>query len=315
MLGETAAADSSADNGDRMMRTASVWLGIVVLVCVGMVVGCRKEEAKPSPAPKGKTEPLADSTAPAKPAMTPAPTGMGDKTAPAAPREKADPVTKAPTPEAISTPPDETPKTAAGAAAPSVPRGPMRLGDDRNPQEVAAAKTKRPGSDSGSKAGTVPARRRTQPPRSPSSPAPNARRSSNFKPINMPDVMFHCPSCNAAFTMPSSQGYPLIASARRKNPKGRPQVTCTKCGKKTALPAVKCVKCGAIRTAPKKMDLSMRDGFFDECKACGYSRMRENIIRGLKKRKASGRPLNLEKARPHVRRAIEDAKARGEWED
>jgi len=178
----------------------------------------------------------------------------------------------------------------------------MRLGETRKPasgadQAGAGGKTARGGKPRPGKIG---------------------KSSKPWKPIQPSDRMYYCTSCQKTFSLSYKEAGPLLREAQKRAPRKRPKLKCTKCGKVEAVPAMKCVKCNAIITGPEEIPdpKSIFQGtgpFPDECKKCGFSQMREGILRGVRQRMKHGK-LDLDKLPPMVRRAIEDAKAKGQWD-
>lgn len=251
--------------------------------------GCKKEEPRPSPPPKAETGEKA------KPEAAP----------PVAAPQDASPKTTAPAPGPVSTSPAAASQAATPAPAKAAAQkpGPMRLGETRKPA---------PGAGQPSAAGKAAPGGKPRPGRV-------GKSSKPWKPIQPSDRMYYCLSCKQTFTLSYKEAAPQLREAAKRAPRKRPKLKCIKCGKVEAVPAMKCVKCGAIITGPEEIPepKSIFQGtgpFPDECKKCGYSQMREGILRGVRQRMKQGK-LDMEKLPPMVRRAIEDAKAKGQWEE
>jgi hypothetical protein len=245
------------------MHRSLCFLGIAVMVGGCLLSGCRKEE--PTPA-----KPKAKEVEPAPSDDAPAPKPPADTTA---------------------AKPDETPKK---EAAP--PKGPMRLGESRNPDAKA---------DPAKKTAKAGPRRK------------GARDRHGWKKIPRPDRTFHCIHCGNTYTMTADEATPILRDAYKKNPGHRPELPCPKCKQKGAVPAMKCTKCDGIITAPTTFPTKMRgplpDKFYDKCPKCGYSKMRERLVQGVRKRMKQQPNYDIKTAPSIIQQAVEEAKARGEW--
>ncbi len=276
------------------MRKCLGFMGFAAFVGLCFAGGCRKEEPTPATAAKPKTKVTAKSgpaKAPKPPATPPAPTTTQ---APASPATKAAGPARGPL-RVGETREGETP---TAQAAPSkkpqqAKRGPLKVGQTKRPTPAANAPK-------------------------PAKPAPSktARARREWKRPPAPDQLFYCTNCNASFIVPGEQAREQIGQAYRKNRGKRPTITCTQCGKVAATPAMKCERCGGFIIGPEEYPKGRRgpfpDKFYDECKKCGFSKMRDGMIKRLKKAMKQGR-FDPNEARGLPKQAIEDAKARGEW--
>lgn len=116
--------------------------------------------------------------------------------------------------------------------------------------------------------------------------------------------------------MSGDEGGKLVSEAFRKTPGHRAKIKCPKCGQEAATPAQKCPKCGGWITAPETFKMSrgpLMPDFYDECKKCGYSRYRENLVRQVKERMKRDPKYDLSRAPEIIQRAVRIAKERGEW--
>ncbi|MBN1347180.1 MAG: hypothetical protein JXQ73_31100 [Phycisphaerae bacterium] len=188
----------------------------------------------------------------------------------------------------------------------------MRLGDDRGFAPVAKADDSPAAPAPAAKTDPGKPNRFAPTNRSPSEPA----RKTGWGPILSSDRMFHCTSCEHDFTLSNNEANTQLREARMRAKEGQsPAIRCPKCGRDTALQAMKCAKCGAAITASgDPRSYSMKE-FFDHCPKCGYSHMRENMLNALRRRKESGRPIDESKLPALMKKALDDARASGEWKD
>ncbi len=292
---------------------------VLAAACLGLALtGCRKE----APAPKA-SEPDRKATEPkkaeqaAKPKAEPGPsTKLAVSHGEDKPSEPSEPTTQ------------ETKKPAAAtqkAAAPPKPkRGPMRVGDSSvaapSPKDDAPAKKAqraRPRGPArvGDSRGIGPAVAAGESRNAPAGNASAAKKDAKrgFPPLNVPDRIFICQECNRQFTMPYREAGKLLGQLRRNAKKGeRIAIKCTHCGKKAAVQAHKCKKCGEVMPIPQNTGKGWPDDFVDECPKCGYSQLREIFLRRARRLNEMGR-LDLEKAPTLLRKAVEYAKANGDW--
>ena len=259
------------------MHGSRVLLGILMLASWCLVGGCGKEEPRAVP-PSKKTQKASKPTGQAK-----------------SPSTATKPATRAGKAKRRVGPSraGKTSKSATTKKAGAPRGGPMRLGESRQAGKGAQSGPK-------GKAGRKGAKR-------------------GWGPIKVPDQLFYCPDCQKSFTLTDRQTRDKL-KAMGKTAEGakRRAMTCSECGKATAVPAMKCEKCGQIITGPKTFPDAKPGqgfpGFVDECPKCGHSRFRERVLKGIRRHIAQGR-FDPDRLGSMQRKAIEDAKARGEWTD
>jgi len=264
------------------MRGLGVLPGVLVLASWCLVGGCGKEEPRPVPS----SEKTQKASKPADQAESPSPaskpTGVSTTRAAKTKRQgESLEAGKAPAP------------AEAGKARPRR-GGPMRLGESRRTESGGVAP--RPRSKAGQK-----------------------RFPKRLTDVQMPDQLFYCSECKKSFTLTYQETRDRFRKMERTSGGVTHRaLTCPECDKPTATPARKCPKCGeivaALKTLPRDKSGGGRPRFLDECPKCGYSRIREHVLDGIQRQMERG-TFNPERLGGLQRRAIEDAKARGEWTD